>query len=526
MGGRKRSSRNIGGPPAKRSKANASQADDDIPTFQSQSTAPSTSTFSIRDPHAADHLPSLTTICLRAFAGNMQKLSSDPETWEDVKYSLRELPDVLVQKVFAACRQICPTLLTHALIAPYFLRGSSVVLSSDLPGVNRSTLFAIGDMPSRDKLRELELTGFSKIADSVFASVVAKLPSLRKLNLRGCTKVGSDTAHSAANHCPQLEVVNFNYTAVPAMALAPLLQNCSHLEVLKVAGIVSWTDHACAKLWSVLRASGDFQLPNLRSLKLRQASVGDASVNPILAVCPNLRRLDLSFTPIKHPVLPSGKLLEKLVLTSTNVSGNELVSLVTGLPGLKVLSLGAMGGNEFTTATISQESGTTITDDILRAITDALEDCHALERVSLVWNTRIGFNAGPGPRAALAQFIRRVGRRCTHLNLSGILHLRPSHLEGLAPDGPEEGPPRLEYLNLNNTPVDDNAIPYLSACTNLKTLELAGTRVTKVGLLHLLDACKDLEKLDLTSCRGVRIGERRRFFEVWEEWKNEERRLH
>ena len=70
------------------------------------------------------------------------------------------------------------------LVYQYFLRGTSIVLSDELPGVNRSTLFAIGDMPSKDKLRELELTGFSKVPDPVFASVVAKLPSLRKLNLR------------------------------------------------------------------------------------------------------------------------------------------------------------------------------------------------------------------------------------------------------------------------------------------------------------------------------------------------------
>ena len=39
-------------------------------------------------------------------------------------------------------------------------------------------------MPLKDNLRDLELTGFAKIADKVFASVIAKLPSLRKLNLR------------------------------------------------------------------------------------------------------------------------------------------------------------------------------------------------------------------------------------------------------------------------------------------------------------------------------------------------------
>ena len=40
------------------------------------------------------------------------------------------------------------------------------------------------DMPSREKLRELELTGLAKIADAAFASIIAKLPSLQQLNLR------------------------------------------------------------------------------------------------------------------------------------------------------------------------------------------------------------------------------------------------------------------------------------------------------------------------------------------------------
>ena len=38
--------------------------------------------------------------------------------------------------------------------------------------------------------------------------------------------------------------------------------------------------------------------------------------------------------------------------------------------------------------------------------------------------------------------------------------------------------------------------------------------LTEVGLFHVLDACPHLQKLDLTSCRGVKVGERRRFFEV------------
>lgn len=40
-----------------------------------------------------------------------------------------------------------------------------------------------------------------------------------------------------AKNCLQLTSLNLNYTAVPPLALAPVLRNCAALEVLKVAGI-------------------------------------------------------------------------------------------------------------------------------------------------------------------------------------------------------------------------------------------------------------------------------------------------
>ena len=37
----------------------------------------------------------------------------------------------------------------------------------------------------------------------------------------------------------------------------------------------------------------------------------------------------------------------------------------------------------------------------------------------------------------------------------------------------------------------------------------------------IIDACTRLASLDLASCRGVRLTDRRRFFEVWEEARND-----
>ncbi|KAI0651785.1 RNI-like protein [Trametes meyenii] len=511
---RRKSEKRSGQPPAKRRKIGDWQPDDDIPIAQAQANAPSAAALSER-VIPSEHTSTLVTICTRVFAENLQRLSQKQTIWENVRLWLKELPDPLAQKVFAALKRICPTLLQHGFIVAYFLRGPSIVLGDDLPGVSKLTVFAIGDMSTRDQLRELELTGFAKIPDTAFASIVSKLPALRKLNLRGCIKVGQKTVEAMAKCCPLLEVVNLNYTSISPASLAPLLLNCKNVEVLKVAGIANW-------LWATLGATEDFQLDHLRSLKVRQAALSDTVLNPVLAVCPNLRRLDLSFTLAKRPMIPASHLLEKLVLTSTKISSSDLLTMLAPLNKINVLVIGAMGGGQGSSAAISNTSAMTLTDETLCSLTEILEGCPDLERVSLVGNSKLGFTGRRGPDAALAHFIRRVGRRCKHLNLAGITSLRSSDLEGLAyPDDLDEGSPRLTHLNLNNTSVDDTAAPYISACVQLQTLELAGTKFTSAGVFPIVDACERLEKLDLTSCRGVRVGDRRRFFEVWEEeWKN------
>lgn len=109
--------------------------------------------------------------------------------------------------------------------------------------------------------------------------------------------------------------------------------------------------------------------------------------------------------------------------------------------------------------------------------------------------------------------------------------LRSSHLEGLLADDLDAPESPLRVLNLNNTGIDDAAASYISTCKSLETLEVGGTRFTSKaeafslattlrlcctgdGLFDILDGCPVLQRLDLTSCRGVPIAQRRRFFEV------------
>jgi len=145
-----------------------------------------------------------------------------------------------------------------------------------------------------------------------------------------------------------------------------------------------------------------------------------------------------------------------------------------------------------------------------------------LEKLSPVGNNKLGlllpYHRDDDQDSAIADFIRRVGRKCTHLKLSGIPHLLSQDLYGLVSDAI---PPRLKQLALNNTDIDDKATPYLACCPSLVALEVAGTKLTSTGLFPIVDTCPKPEKLDLTSCRGIKVADRRRFFEVWEsKWKD------
>jgi Leucine-rich repeat (LRR) protein len=234
---------------------------------------------------------------------------------------------------------------------------------------------------------------------------------------------------AAGTSCPKLTVVNLNYTAVTPISLVPLLTGCLELTVLKLAGIQNWVSfhnfprpyrisrclQTDAKFANVIAGVGeDLILPNVRSIKLRQTSLSDASVSFFLARCPNLQRLDLSFTLIQHvPPLLSGTQtlpLQKLSLTSTAVNTADLISIVQLLPQLRTLSLGAMGVNRGSQASISNSSAMTMNDDTLLGLTHVLQTFVHLEDISLVGNIKLGSSSKID--SALGSFICLVGKKC------------------------------------------------------------------------------------------------------------------
>lgn len=154
-------------------------------------------------------------------------------------------------------------------------------------------------------------------------------------------------------------------------------------------------------------------LKNLRSLKLRYNMVSEASISSLTEHCTKLERLDVSFTRLKHvPHISEPSLIVKLSLTSTLISGAELVDLVRRTPKLRILNIGAMGVKAGTSTQAAMGSAAmTLNDDVLVQLTDALLDCPDIESINLVQNAKLGALTSRRD-TALSYFIKLVGRKC------------------------------------------------------------------------------------------------------------------
>lgn len=167
------------------------------------------------------------------------------------------------------------------------------------------------------------------------------------------------------------------------------------------------TDAAFVKLWTAIGLPDKNRLLNLRSLKLRHAEIGDVTLNTILSICPEIRRLDVSFTNIRRPsLLLRHKILEKLSLTSTAIASSDLLAIVSDLPELRALSIGALGSS----GARSNVSVTTMVmrEETLSVLTQILEHYPNLESVNLVGNSKLCTFSS----TTMSAFIQRVGKNC------------------------------------------------------------------------------------------------------------------
>ncbi|KAG9029343.1 hypothetical protein FRB95_005459 [Tulasnella sp. JGI-2019a] len=363
---------------------------------------PSSTGWSSR-PAALRTVPSLVTLSINAFASNLVALYQKDS--ERTRRFLKLVPEVLLMRLWSALRREQPTVLSHGFIVANFIRGREIVLTGDLPGVSAQTLHAVAGLGQG--LHQLELSGLTKTADNVFALVLKETLNLESLVLRGSTKVGVKTA-AAASKCKMLKTLNLNYTSVQSTSLVDIFLGCLGLEVLKLAAMPKLNPHAVSSIMQEVldRAKRRTEatappLQNIRSLKLRQTDINDASLLNLLSHTPNLTTLDVSFTAV-HGFASLNDLADWMHLQKISVTGCPLRSFVwltepTILSSLRTLNFGAIGEN----------GSVTLTDDLLEHVSELPYPAANLENLSLVGNSKLGAR-----RAPLHDFVSRIGRTC------------------------------------------------------------------------------------------------------------------
>lgn len=125
---------------------------------------------------------------------------------------------------------------------------------------------------------------------------------------------------------------------------------------------------------------------------------------------PNIKRVDVSFTDIRRPLsvpLHSFANLEKLSVTSTSVSPDDLLTMLPDASQLRTLNIGALGGSYGKRSAFGRGVSTmTFTDNHLRSLTAILSQNTVIENISLVANSKVARD-----EEIIAEFILLIGRR-------------------------------------------------------------------------------------------------------------------
>ncbi|GAA5987423.1 hypothetical protein JCM11641_002286 [Rhodosporidiobolus odoratus] len=394
----------------------------------------------------------------------------------------------------------------------------------------------ISRIPQCTALAHLDLAFQTGLKDAALAKVLGLLPSLEQVNLKGSTKVG-DAALVALSKATEerLKSVNLSLTAVSVKGLTSLLARCSHLEVLKLASVAQLNEKNMNKLLTDATdaAIGWRHLPlsRLRTLKLRSTDLTDSSIGRLLTLCGlTLERLDISYTHLRSLDFVSSALhalpawrLTKLVASGLPLSPATLEGFFKPLSERPPEERRRFAVLKLASIPASSTKAPGLTDAVLTRLMPYLEQLEGLESVSFFQNWGLGKSMEP-----LRTFVETIGRRCYHLDLT--LPVESYHLEGLLPPlfatEEEEDPtsasgrshelPRLRSLILDSSRITDTAADAVAACTELRALHVAETRISTKFLSTVLTSCPHLAALNLTSCRGVPVTQRRTFFEAWE----------
>uniref|UniRef100_A0ACD6AKE7 Uncharacterized protein n=2 Tax=Avena sativa TaxID=4498 RepID=A0ACD6AKE7_AVESA len=252
-------------------------------------------------------VPSLTSLCLRTLANNVEGIESLGGISEELKHKLlMELCRSRKMNTHLLTELLCDNPVTLQLSECSWLNDddfmsifgkcvteSLEVLQLDLsgrcmPDYILPVTLAKGPncMPL---LRKISLMGNYRLSDSGLDTIISAAPSLSSLNLSECSRLTSTGIENLANRlCSVLrELYIDDCLNVEAMVILPALQKIKHLEVLSMSGIQSVCDKFVNELIPI-HGSNMRELAFAGCLKLTSSSIKTIGVN-----CPHLSSLDL-----------------------------------------------------------------------------------------------------------------------------------------------------------------------------------------------------------------------------------------
>ncbi|GFZ45033.1 hypothetical protein JCM24511_02759 [Saitozyma sp. JCM 24511] len=391
-----------------------------------------------------------------------------------------------------------------------------------------------------ESFTSLTLTHAAKAPDVAIAGLIHFLPNLEVINLKGCTLAGKRVVEIIVKRCRRLRRINLKGTAIGEDDLRSLLDEFGQqLEGLKVDNVRfhSSPDKAFASgpfpKITHLCLPGDIINAPSQDFRERAKRFGQIIAHPLPRAAPADALLDWPNFSHLFPALTHLYLPDLLIPTNTTISvpPQQLVKLSLG-PGGPPVPLEVITEliESQTSSLRSVHLGHLMTESMTHVGPKWLNLGVALGRCrSLVDFRHQGDPKGSkdarcdNGMADYSMYLYEEGmsgpwqRTLKRLTISTPCKIDPYHFV------PEEWisldlQPALEELNLPSMGfrgMDGNELfaqTIAERYRNLRSLDLSGSSVTDEDVFTILDGCPLISHIDLTSCRGVRVQNRRNIF--------------
>jgi len=337
-------------------------------------------------------------------------------------------------------------------------------------------------------IQELTLKGIFRFTPSGLSKIGESCPRLLKLSLELDSSIDITSAlKSLATHCLHLKELSLKFRRGDLRELSGL----SNLIALRIETGQCDHQYSVASIVAANRNLKEFVYYNCLS------PLNDAALTVIIQNCRNLEKLCLSASTLTESALlciMECKALKSLALDDFSSEGQGLPAI--GLCGIRL--------KEFSLASAKKVRDVEL--EILMYSNKQLERIHlkycsgpsskGFSTISLCSNLQFLDLSFTDVDDLSLVAIANGAKMLRHLSL--VKCTAVSSMKILSNFG------ALEYLNVDQCHfVTDEGLGFLAAsCSKLSYLNLASTRITDVGLLHLA-SCTMLRTLEIPYCRGV-----------------------